>query len=284
MGRIDASLDENVDPATVEGFGDEWTRFDQSQLSDDERRLHFDRYFRIFPWERVGPESRGFDLGCGSGRWAMEVAPRVGHLACVDPSRAALSVAQRNLTVHRNVSFHEASATALPFAPRSQDFGYSLGVLHHVPEPDRALRDCVRTLKPGAPFLLYLYYRFDHRPFWFRALWRVSDVVRRAIARVPEKARQHVTDGIAAAVYLPAARAARFVDKVGLDPSPLPLSYYRNASFYTMRTDARDRFGTRLEHRFTRPEIQAMMNEAGLESVRFSRLEPYWCAVGFRSL
>jgi hypothetical protein len=51
-----------------------------------------------------------------------------------------------------------------------------------------------------------------------------------------------------------------------------------------MRTDARDRFGTPLEQRFTRQEITAMMSAAGLDKVRFSELAPYWCAVGIKRL
>jgi hypothetical protein len=49
-----------------------------------------------------------------------------------------------------------------------------------------------------------------------------------------------------------------------------------------MRTDALDRFGTRLEQRFTRAEIQAMMQRAGLERIQISPTEPFWCAVGYR--
>ena len=49
-----------------------------------------------------------------------------------------------------------------------------------------------------------------------------------------------------------------------------------------MATDALDRFGTRLEKRFTAPEIRGMMERAGLVDIRFSEGEPFWCAVGFR--
>lgn len=62
----------------------------------------------------------------------------------------------------------------------------------------------------------------------------------------------------------------------------LPLGFYRHLSFYTMRTDALDRFGTRLEQRFTRKQIQSMMESAGLINIRFSDDAPYWCAVGIR--
>ena len=64
----------------------------------------------------------------------------------------------------------------------------------------------------------------------------------------------------------------------------LPLSYYRELSFYTMRTDAFDRFGTRLEQRFTADEIRSMMEAAGLTNVVLSTSVPYWCAVGYRGV
>jgi hypothetical protein len=49
-----------------------------------------------------------------------------------------------------------------------------------------------------------------------------------------------------------------------------------------MRTDALDRFGTRLEKRFTRPQVTELLEDAGLERVRVSDAPPYWCAVGFK--
>ena len=54
---------------------------------------------------------------------------------------------------------------------------------------------------------------------------------------------------------------------------------YRNTSFYTMRTDSRDRFGTPLEQRFTRSEIKDMMLAAGLDDIKFSN-RSFWVAVG----
>ncbi len=49
-----------------------------------------------------------------------------------------------------------------------------------------------------------------------------------------------------------------------------------------MRTDARDRFGTPLEQRFTAEEIKSMMEDAGFVDIRFSDAPPFWCAVGFK--
>lgn len=267
----------NIDPATVRGFGEEWGHYDQSTLSAEEHQRLFDAYFSIFSFDGLG---EGFDLGCGSGRWAKLVAPKVGHLHCIDPAAEALAVARRNLAGLSNVSFHNVPSEAIPLADDSQDFGYSLGVLHHIPDTESAMRDCVRKLKPGAQFLCYLYYGFDNRPAWFRTVWRASDLVRKGVSRLPFGPRKAVTTILAAGVYFPLARLSKLLEKTGVRAENLPLYTYRNSSFYSMRTDALDRFGTQLEHRFTRAEITAMMNRCGLEDVRFREDEPYWVAVG----
>jgi len=270
----------NIDTNVVEGFGDEWSRFDQSELSTDELESMFDNYFNIFPWDALPASAVGFDLGCGSGRWARLVAPKVGKLHLIEPSEA-LEVAKRNLADQENCDFHRAGVDSIPLADGSCDFGYSLGVLHHIPNTEAGIRACVSKLKPGAPFLLYLYYRFDNRPWWFRAAWKISDVGRKIVSRLPHTARYAVSQAIAGTVYWPLARTSLFLEKTGLNVDNLPLSQYRHNSFYTMRTDALDRFGTRLEKRFTKSEIRQMMENCGLIDVLFSD-RSFWTAVGYK--
>ena len=272
----------NMDNKVVAGFGDEWSRFDQTGLSAEELDRMFDNYFNIFPWNKLPPDAVGFDLGCGSGRWAKLVAPRVGKLHLFDPSEDALSVARRNLAGVANCEFTLAGAGKIPLDDESCDFGYSLGVLHHIPDTEAGLHECVSKLKRGAPFLLYLYYSFDNRPAWFRAIWQISNVPRRVICRLPHGLRFLISQLFAAMVYFPLARIAFFLEKLGVDVASFPLSQYRNNSFYVMRNDALDRFGTRLEKRFSRDEIRAMMERSGLERFTFSTTS-FWTAVGYRS-
>jgi ubiquinone/menaquinone biosynthesis C-methylase UbiE len=240
------------------------------------------RLRQLFEWHRLPDNAEGFDLGCGSGRWAKLVAPRVGRLHCIDPS-PALAVARRNLQGISNVEFHAAGVDAMPIENDSMDFGYSLGVIHHIPDPQAALNDCIRKLKRGAPFLVYLYYAFDNRPLWFRAVWRLSEVLRYGVCRLPYSLRYVVSQILALVVYLPLARLARLLEMFGVNVAHLPLAAYRRLSFYTMRTDALDRFGTRLEQRFTRAQIAHMLQQAGLTDIRFAPHVPYWCAIGVRA-
>lgn len=273
-------MPENVDKKVVDGFGDEWLRFDQSELTQDELTKMFDNYFNIFSWEKLPAYAVGFDLGCGSGRWAKMVAPRVGKLHLIDPSEA-LEVARRNLKNSDNCEFHRATVEEIPLENDSQDFGYSLGVLHHIPDTQAGLQACVDKLKTGAPFLVYLYYRFDNRPVWFRAIWKASDVVRRVVSQMPHGLRFGASQVLAAAVYFPLARTAKVLEKTGANVEKFPLSQYRNNSFYTMRTDALDRFGTSLEKRFTKSEIKTMMENCGLENIEFSETS-FWTAIGYK--
>jgi hypothetical protein len=106
--------------------------------------------------------------------------------------------------------------------------------------------------------------------------------MRRLICRLPYVPKLGLSQLIAVLVYFPLARTALLLEKLGIPVHSWPLSTYRTRSFYSMRTDALDRFGTKLEHRFTRAEIQSMMEKAGLERVRFSPAVPFWCAVGFK--
>jgi ubiquinone/menaquinone biosynthesis C-methylase UbiE len=273
----------NADDRTIAGFGDEWERFDQSKVDREESLAGFNQYFAVFPWARLPENPVGFDLGCGSGRWAEHVAQKIGNgkLHCIDPS-AAIAVARRNLSEQTNCEFHQATVDEIPLADSSMDFGYSLGVLHHVPDTAAGIKACVEKLKIGAPFLVYLYYAFDNQPPWFRVIWKLSDFLRKLICRLPHALRFLVSQVFAVMVYWPLARTAKLLEKSGRSVTSFPLSAYRHHSFYTMRTDALDRFGTSLEQRFTRAQIERMMSDAGLSEIRFHEGGAFWCAAGVR--
>ena len=162
------------------------------------------------------------------------------------------------------------------------DFGYCLGVLHHLPDTLSALSNCVSKLKKGAPLLIYIYYKFDNKPVWFKLIWRCVDLFRRLICVLPFRCKLIITKLIAIFVYFPLARFSLFLESLGMDVSNIPLSDYRKKTFYFMSTDSLDRFGTKLELRFTRTEILSMMKKCGLTSIEFSNSRPFWLAIGYK--
>jgi ubiquinone/menaquinone biosynthesis C-methylase UbiE len=285
MSKVDviAGLggDRNVDHSVVEDFGNEWRSLDQSHLAEVDKERQFNRYFSLFPWEKLPADAQGFDAGCGSGRWASLAALRVSQLHCVDPSDA-IEVAQRNLRHLTNCRFHRCTVGEMPFLDDSMDFGYSLGVLHHIPDTQKGLVDCVKKLKSGAPFLVYLYYAFDNQPWWFQRVWRVSDWLRKFISKLPYRPKYLCSQVIAFFVYYPMARLALVFERMGFSVHSWPLGEYRDKPVYWMRTDALDRFGTKLEHRFTKAQIAQMMENSGLRDVVFSDEAPFHCALGYK--
>ena len=272
----------NVDERVVEDFGKEWEAFNQKELNERDLQNAFNQYFNIFPLENLNAESEGFDMGCGSGRWAQLIAPQVGKLNCIDPSSLALDQAKSNLENFTNCSFECASVSDSKLKESSQDFGYCLGVLHHIPDTLEGLKACANKLKSGAPFLLYLYYRFDNKPIWFKTIWKISDLVRRSVSLMPFKIKLFASQIVALSVYWPLSRISFVLEKFGKDVSNIPLSDYRNKPIYFLRTDALDRFGTKLEKRFTKIEIEQMLRDAGFTNIRFSSSTPYWVAVGIK--
>ena len=275
-------VDRNVDARVVEAFGDEWARFTNADLDAAELEAMFEDYVSIFPWSELPDSAVGFDAGCGSGRWAALFAPRVGHLHCIDASARALEVARVGLNEHGNVSFRHEDLSSIGLPEESCDFGYSLGVLHHIPNTADALRACVRRLRPGAPFLVYLYYDLEGAGWVRRSLLLLVTGTRTVVARLPRVLRNLVADALAIGIYWPLARLARVVEGLGRDPARLPLFQYRNRSFQVMRNDALDRFGTRLEKRYSRQEVLELLEDAGLVDVEFSDGPPWWVAVGRR--
>ncbi|HEY6252379.1 MAG TPA: class I SAM-dependent methyltransferase [Candidatus Angelobacter sp.] len=262
----------NIDPKTVEGFGKEWGRFTQREMSEAERAEVFRKYFSLVNLSTK--RARVLDMGCGSGRWDILVAPFVTQLVAADASPEALSVARQNVKAP-NVTFVEATPETLPFPDGYFDFIFSLGVLHHVPDTQGAIHALTAKLSSGGTLLLYLYYAFDTRPGWFKMLWKISDWIRRLVCSLPFPLRFGFSQIVAVFVYWPLARAAKYLPV----PDSWPLKFYAHRSFYFMRTDALDRFGTRLEKRFTQEQIIIMLERAGLRNVRFSEGDPYWVCV-----
>ena len=276
----------NIHLKTVESFDDEWSKNDQENISNKELKSFFLKYFSIFPWSVINTKSIGFDLGCGTGRWAKFVSLKVKHLHCIDPSSKALNVAKKKLKKNKNVIFHNISVDEIvkKLKKNSQDFGYSLGVLHHIPNTELALKSCYDVLKPGSPFLVYLYYSLDNKGFIFRSIWLISNILRIIISSFPNFLKNFLTDFIAYFVYYPIAKLVLFFEKIGFNTNKMVLNYYKNASLATMRTDSRDRFGTPLEKRFSKIEIYSMMKQIGFVNIKFRNKAPYWCAIGYKKI
>ena len=157
-------------------FGFQWLTFRDTQLDTEESRRSEQDFRRRTGFE---PEDLAgklvLDVGCGMGRFA-EVASRWGaHVVGIDLSLAEEAAAE-NLK-DRNATFFQADVFRLPFAPESFDVIYSVGVLHHTPDCEKAFKSLPRLLKPGGKIAIWLYSGYQK---WYR----MSDVYRKVTRKM----------------------------------------------------------------------------------------------------
>ncbi len=100
------------------------------------------------------PEWTVGDLGCGTGQLTAALAPFVGHIIAVDASAAMLQAAKKRLQGFANVELRRGDLESLPIDDARLDAATLALVLHHLPEPERALREVARVLKPGGRLLV----------------------------------------------------------------------------------------------------------------------------------
>ena len=249
-------------------FSREWQAFPHI-IPEHEREFH--HYFDLINLEDM-KDLRVCDLGCGIGRWSHFLQARCRELILLDFSEA-IFIARRNLAHADNALFFMGDLKRLPFRRDFADFLFSLGVLHHLPTP--AL-DEVRALKKCAPrLLIYLYYALDNRPFYFRILFHVIDILRRTVSSYRNPYFRFFFAWIfTLAVYKPMVFMGSLVRPLGFE-NRIPLyETYHCKGLQRIRQDVYDRFFTTIEQRFSREQI--MMLEDTFSRVDVSEGPPYW--------
>ena len=270
-------LIKNIDKQVIESFGQEWQKF--NHFSKDSIEKIGKNYFDIINFNYLDPKkSIILDVGCGTGRWSKYFVDRVKFIEAIDPSDAVISAIKLTQDAD-NIRITKAGVDFIPFPDDTFDLVMSIGVLHHISDTAKALKQIVKKIKPGGYFYGYLYYRFDNRGYLFKSIFKASNFIRIIISSMPSVLKRLLCDLIAFTIYLPIITFVRLVKSLFPKRNffkKIPLAYYVNKSLPIIRNDALDRFGTKLEKRYTQVEILALMNKSGLTDVMFSEQEPYW--------
>jgi ArsR family transcriptional regulator len=115
------------------------------------------------------------DLGCGTGPTAAAIVPFVARVVCVDDSAAMLQAARKRLQGFNNVDLRRGELEALPIDDALLDAATLMLVLHHVPEPDRAMAEVARVLKPGGRLIVVDMQPYDRENYNLVKMGLVKD-------------------------------------------------------------------------------------------------------------
>ena len=272
--------DQNFDQEVINSFGREWAAFDYSKGENDEA---LDKQFLAY----CAPIDLGnfnvksavaADFGAGSGRWASRLLPYFSLVYALEPSDGANQVLKNKFKNETRVRILQETVGDNSIPALSLDLAMSLGVLHHIPDTGLAIKDVAGKIKGGGVFLCYLYYKLENKPIYYRGLFWTSNSLRWVISRLPYAVRRLIARAIAVFIYMPLARTAKLLENRGRNVSNFPLHHYANMPFVMLQNDALDRFGTRLEQRFSKKEITEMLGGAGFDisTLKFSDVEPFW--------
>ena len=272
--------DQNLDQQVIDSFGHEWSAFDYSESeTDDALDTQFSAYCTPIDLTQFNSKSSvAADFGAGSGRWASRLLPHFALVYALEPSDGANKVLKNKFSKESRMTILQETVGANSIPTGSLDLAMSLGVLHHIPDTGLAIRSVASKIKSGGVFLCYLYYKLEDKPIFYRGLFWTSNLLRWVISRLPYAMRRAIAQIVAGTIYLPLARTSKFLESRGKDVSNFPLHHYAEMPYVMLQNDALDRFGTRLEQRFSKKEIMEMLGSAGfdLSSLKFSDLEPFW--------
>jgi ubiquinone/menaquinone biosynthesis C-methylase UbiE/uncharacterized protein YbaR (Trm112 family) len=252
---------DDVKQRTADSFAYEWQRFGDLR---EQWRKNFADYMQPHPPESFAGRLL-LDVGTGSGRHAFHAAELGARVVAVDIGRS-IDVARANLPPRALTV--QADAEQLPFEPGSFDFVISIGVLHHLPDPQRALERLVPMARPGGHVHVYLYW-VPERP-WHVLVLRLVTAARRVTVRLPHRLLHALCVPLAAVLavaFVWPYRAMRRVPRLRRLAGALPLKTYADYPFGVLVNDQFDRFSAPLERRYTRAEAAAMLQRAGLSDV-----------------
>ena len=279
---VRAPVDFSADPdesavkaATGASFAFEWERF-------GDHRAEWERNFLDY----LQPHQPDFfaglkvlDAGSGSGRHSAQAARFGARVVAVDIGE---SIDTTRANTPESVVTIQSDLEDIPLAEESFDLVMSIGVLHHLPNTERALNLLVPLARPGGLVRIYLYW--EPELAWHRFLLKGVSASRRVTKRMPHGLLLFLCYPLAVVLSLlfvwPYSLLRRIPGARKL-AEQFPLKTYADYPFMVLVNDQFDRFSAPIERRYDRAEVEQLMRRAGLVNVE-TYANAGWVAEGER--
>ena len=275
--RSDNGAFERLQARTRSSFGYQWTTF--SEIATDFRDNFLNYLYPATPETFKG--KLGLDVGCGFGRHLCQAAACGAEMVGVDFS-AAIESSYANTKHLPNVRLVQADIYDLPFEASTFDFVYSVGVLHHLPDPRRGLQAITVLVKPRGLVSIWVYSK-ERRVTNF-----LLELVRSVTSRMPHGFVQGLSFTGAAvdqlAFVMPYTLARQTMLKgVAERVTPPRIKLYSQYPFQVLYADWFDRLAAPIRFYYSGPEVEEMLRSAGLSEVQVSPTGLYgWRGRGIR--
>lgn len=247
---------------TALSFGYEWQRFPEMYSEWEKQFLDYMQPHR----PEFFKDKKVLDAGCGNGRFAYYAGKYAREVWAIDLG-PAVEVARRNTASLKNVHVVQADLHQPPFPLESFDFIYSIGVLHHLPDPETAFQNLLRYLKPGGQIQIYLYWQPERRSLKSALLTAVNSF-RNLTTRLPHWAVHAFAYPSAIGAFLFFVWPYRIMQRIPALRSVaanMPMKQYAVLPFRVCVNDQLDRFSAPIENRYTKTEVEAWLSSAGLK-------------------
>ncbi|MGF1509128.1 MAG: methyltransferase domain-containing protein [Myxococcota bacterium] len=190
---------------TVKRFGEQWARFREL---DDFYEAQFVAWIHPNSPDSFREEVV-LEAGCGKGRHSRLVASWGAKAVFAMDLGSSVEVAFENTQDLPNVHVVQADLRSLPFRSSAFDTAFSVGVLHHIEDPEAAFQCLVEALKPGGRVIAWVYGRENNG--WI--IRGINPIRQRVTSRLPfrwvyelSKVPAAVLYGMGRGVYRPLCR------------------------------------------------------------------------------
>jgi uncharacterized protein YbaR (Trm112 family)/2-polyprenyl-3-methyl-5-hydroxy-6-metoxy-1,4-benzoquinol methylase len=253
----------DAEERTVRSYSYQWRKF--KQMFAEWEQVFLDS---VKPMTREFFNGRvGLDGGCGFGRSLYYAASYGAEMIGLDLSEA-IEAARENTAHFPNVHLVQGDIFHPPVRRQSLDFVYSIGVLHHLPDPKGGFRSLTRLLKPGAPMFVWVYLRGRGRQI-------AAFTMMRAIStRLSPRVVSALSLPLAAAQWLMWIAPYKVLKRIPVTEGiaeRIPFTFYERYPFRVLHTDWVDGLTVPLQNYHRPEEVATWYQEAGLVNVRIDR-------------